>query len=108
STSASRRSRRSALPRGGGCDAFGGLFPGEREMAGGDRAAAHGLERRLFLRADRLRLRATRVEAAGRWRVRGARHVSGGDLAPARFGETRGGDRHSREERAGGGVARMV
>src|SRR4051812_27767048 len=53
----------------------------EREVAGGYVAAVLGLERRVVLAADLLRLPAARVEAAGRGRVGRRGHVAREDLA---------------------------
>ena len=59
------------------------LLIGQREVAGAGTDRALGLERRLVLGAQRLRLRAAGVEAASRRRVGRARHVAGQQLALA-------------------------
>ena len=83
-----------------------GLFPGQREVAGGElRRRALWLELRLDDAAELLRLRAPRVEAARRRRVDRAGDVTSQD------GTTGPGvnawDRDGREERTGVGMPRV-
>src|SRR4051794_26145641 len=60
---------------------LGCLLLREREVARGEITLALLLEQRFLLGADGLHLRAARVEAAGGWRIRGARHVATRDDA---------------------------
>src|SRR5205085_1820181 len=64
--------------------------------------------RHLVAAAGRLYVRATRVEAAGRRRVHGAREVAGEEDRLALALDGRIGDRHGREERDRVRVERLV
>ena len=94
---------------GGGRDRLRDVLAAEREVAGGEVAALLDLQRRLVAAAERLRLRAARVEAAARRAARSATGTSPRQhLARLQLRELRVGDRDGAEQRAGVRVARVA